>query len=414
MAGIFPTQIEQINDFSSKAGAQVLDVLNKAPKTNYFDILSKVVDQATKATESQRLTEAVDAYNRAMEAGKSASEALVGLDPRVTGSKAFKDEADKIRSSILDQRANDRQEAMWANTLRQQARQEEANWLRADLAKTMATTPGSEALWLDDNKKRLEANPIAYTGVMQDLKGKDLYLPDADTVATADRLLASIPDSINKLEDAYKRAGVSVDNASNLGIALSTDLEKSPYLKDLNAFIEHQGKLRGYDGNDMGDFASNMKDAYKALSAKYGNLPQEQILAAMERYLDVSKWSYVPFLGRFAQDVIGNGAGGELEKLAPNFSTQKEMAERALTMKNLLGEAVKNDALQKELLSARTLMARYDQQYQDGIIPTKERAEKLKAVVAKGLISKLTNLGWGKDKLELFTDALGQQSALAK
>ena len=414
MAGIFPTQIEQINDFSSKAGAQVLDVLNKAPKTNYFDILSKVVDQATKATESQRLTEAVDAYNRAMEAGKSASEALVGLDPRVTGSKAFKDEADKIRSSILNQRANDRAEAMWANTLRQQARQEEANWLRADLAKTMATTPGSEALWLEDNKKRLEANPLAYAGVMQDLKGKDLYLPDADTVYTADRLLASIPDSNNELEDAYKNASVAVDNASNLGIALSTDLEKSPYLKDLNAFIEHHGKLRGYDGNDMGDFASNMRDAYKALSAKYGNLPQEQILAAMERYLDVSKWSYVPFLGRFAQDVIGNGAYGELRELSKNFSTQKEMAERALTMKNLLGEAIKNDALQKELLSARTLMARYDQQYQNGIIPTKERAEKLKAVVAKGLISKLTNLGWGKDKLELFTNALGQQSALAK
>lgn len=414
MAGIFPTQIEQINDFSSKAGAQVLDVLNKSSKTNYFDILSKVVDQATKATESQRLTEAVDAYNRAMEAGKSASEALVGLDPRVTGSKAFKDEADKIRASILTQRANDRAEAMWANTLRQQARQEEANWLRADLAKTMATTPGSESLWLEDNKKRLEANPLAYAGVMQDLKGKDLYLLDADTVATADRLLASIPDSINELEDAYKNAGVAVDNASNLGIALSTDLEKSPYLKDLNTFIEHHGKLRGYDGNDMGDFAGNMRDAYKALSAKYGNLPQEQILAAMERYLDVSKWSYVPFFGRFAQDVIGNGAGGELEKLAPNFSTQKEMAERALTMKNLLGEAVKNNALQKELLSARTLMARYDQQYQDGIIPTKERAEKLKTVVAKGLITKLTNLGWGKDKLELFTDALSQQSALAK
>lgn len=414
MAGIFPTQIEQINDFSSKAGAQVLDVLNKAPKTNYFDILSKVVDQATKATESQRLTEAVDAYNRAMEAGKSASEALVGLDPRVTGSKAFKDEADKIRASILNQRTNDRQEAIWANTLRQQARQEEANWLRADLAKTMATTPGSEALWLEDNKKRLEANPLAYAGVMQDLEGKDLYLPDADTVATADRLLASIPASINKLEDAYKRAGVGVDNASNLGIVLTTDLEKSPYLKDLNAFIEHHGKLRGYDGNDMGDFAGTMRDAYKALSAKYGNLPQEQILAAMERHLDVSKWSYVPFFGRYAQDVIGNGADGDLEKLALNFSTQKEMAERALTMKNLLGEAIKNDALQKELLSAQTLMARYDQQYQDGIIPTKERAEKLKAVVAKGLISKLTNLGWGKDKLELFTNAMGQQSALAK
>ena len=294
------------------------------------------------------------------------------------------------------------------------AKQEEANWLRADLAKTMATTPGSEALWLEDNKKRLEANPLAYAGVMQDLKGKDLYLPDADTVATADRLLASIPASINKLEDAYKRAGVGVDNASNLGIVLTTDLEKSPYLKDLNAFIEHHGKLRGYDGNDMGDFAGTMRDAYKALSAKYGNLPQEQILAAMERHLDVSKWSYVPFFGRYAQDVIGNGADGDLEKLALNFSTQKEMAERALTMKNLLGEAIKNDALQKELLSAQTLMARYDQQYQDGIIPTKERAEKLKAVVAKGLISKLTNLGWGKDKLELFTDALGQQSALVK
>ena len=414
MAGIFPTQIQQTNDFSGQAGERLLNVIGKQQVYNPLEAFVTTLNKATKAMESQRLTEAVDAYNRAMEAGKSASEALVGLDPRVTGSKAFKDEADKIRASILNQRANDRAEAMWANTLRQQARQEEANWLRADLAKTMATTPGSESLWLEDNKKRLEANPLAYAGVMQDLKGKDLYLPDADTVATADRLLASIPDSINELEDAYKNAGVAVDNASNLGIALSTDLEKSPYLKDLNAFIEHHGKLRGYDGNDMGDFAGNMRDAYKVLSAKYGNLPQEQILAAMERYLDVSKWSYVPFFGRFAQDVIGNGAGGELEKLAPNFSTQKEMAERALTMKNLLGEAVKNNALQKELLSARTLMARYDQQYQAGIIPTKERAEKLKAVVAKGLITKLTNLGWGKDKLELFTDALGQQSALAK
>ena len=147
MAGIFPTQIEQINDFSSKAGAQVLDVLNKAPKTNYFDILSKVVDQATKATESQRLTEAVDAYNRAMEAGKSASEALVGLDPRVTGSKAFKDEADKIRASILDQRANDRQEAMWQNTLHRQALEDEFNALLADMLREALQKPPCQAGW---------------------------------------------------------------------------------------------------------------------------------------------------------------------------------------------------------------------------------------------------------------------------
>ena len=139
----YPNTIEQINDFSGKAGDRLVDVLGNAPsKVNYAQYILKAINDKTKADESQRLTEAVDAYNRAMEAGKSASEALEGLDPRMTGSKAFKDEADKIRASILNQRANDRAEAMWANTLKRQAMEDNANSLLADMYKFKATTPG--------------------------------------------------------------------------------------------------------------------------------------------------------------------------------------------------------------------------------------------------------------------------------
>ena len=285
MAGIFPTQIEQINDFSSKAGAQVLDVLNKAPKTNYFDIFSKMVDQATKATESQRLTEAVDAYNRAMEAGKSASEALVGLDPRVTGSKAFKDEADKIRSSIIQQTAEKRAQDMWANQLRVQGQQEEATKYASDLFAFANKAGGDNAgIWFERNKNALEQNPYAYKAVM-DLAMNQKYsfapyeAPEDGTKVTVVKPedLQSIEGSLNHLKGRFDAKGINT----------LTSPEEALKLKSFDTWTEAQAKRLGYWGTSKySDFRENMQMAYNQLRNEAGDLPVEAVLYAMQTNMD--------------------------------------------------------------------------------------------------------------------------------
>lgn len=406
MAGIFPTQIEQINDFSSKAGTQVLDVLNKAPKTNYFDILSKVVDQATKATESQRLTEAVDAYNRAMEAGKSASEALVGLDPRVTGSKAFKDEADKIRSSILDQRANDRQEAMWQNTLHRQALEDESNALLADMLRFKATTPYGAPIWLDRHQAELKNNPLAYNKIMSILQGTDLS-SDASVAPLSTGAFNTLAlDSSNQAATTLKEADRILSNASNLGIALTADLEKSPYLKDLTSFISSKAKDRDYKGGDFSDYADNVTKAYETLSSDFKNLPMEQILATMERHHINPKTSAIPFIGRFVQDDVDiSAARKELETLSKNYEVQKEAAERALTVKSMLKDVVNNEQIKTEILNANTLLSKIDSQVKSSWISESE-GNKLKANIQKALFSKLAPYGFSADKINAWSEAI--------
>lgn len=403
----YPNTIEQINDFSGKAGDRLVDVLGNAPsKVNYAQYILKAINDKTKADESQRLTEAVDAYNRAMEAGKSASEALEGLDPRMTGSKAFKDEADKIRASILNQRANDRAEAMWANTLKRQAMEDNANALLADMYKFKATTPGGAPIWLDRHQAELQANPVAYNRIMEILKGEDLSLPNVDNQAYSPEKMATLANSFgSNMDNTLQGAKAIINDASNLGIALSVDLEKSPYLKDVNEFIDHEAKLRGYTGEDYRDFAQNMRDAYNTLSGDYKNLPMEQILASMHRNLETSKWSYVPLLGRFAQDIIGDGASTELEALKNSYSTKRAAAEKALVMKSLLDNAVNTDAVKKEILNTNALIDKYSSQEKSGQLSSVE-AERLRIIAQNALMTKLAPYGLSSDKINLWAQAL--------
>lgn len=410
MAGIFPTRIEQVNDFSSKSGDKVLDILGKDPGNSYVDAISKIVNMATKAQESQRLTNAVDAYNRAMEAGKTASQALEGLDPRMTGSKAFKDEADKIRASILNQRANDRAEAMWANQLKRQAMEDDANALLADMYRFKATTPGGAPIWLERHTAELKANPVAYNKIMSILKDSDLSLPNVDKQTYSPEEMDTLANSFgSNMDDTLQGAKAILNDASNLGIALSIDLDKSPYLKDVNEFIDHEAKLRSYTGEDYRDFAQNMRDAYNTLSGKYKNLPMEQILASMHRNLETSKWSYVPLLGRFAQDIIGDGASTELEALKDSYSTKRAAAEKALVMKSLLDNAVNTDAVKKEILNTSALIDKYTAQEKSGQLNSTE-AERLRIIAQNALMSKLVPYGLSSDKINLWSQALNNSN----
>ena len=367
MAGIFPTQIEQINDFSSKAGAQVLDVLNKAPKTNYFDILSKMVDQATKATESQRLTEAVDAYNRAMEAGKSASEALVGLDPRVTGSKAFKDEADKIRASILEQRANDRQEAMWANTLRQQAMQEEATKYAADLF-TFANKVGGDnaGIWLNQNIEALRKNPHAFKAVtdLAKMQGYSFapYTAPEDGAAVSlikPEDLQSIEGTLNKLIGRFRAKGINTPLSEEEALKLS----------NFDAWVKEQADRLGYlkDAGKYSDFRENMQMAYNQLRKEAGDLPTEAILYAMQTNMDNGGLFWFD-----QEDINKDPAADWLRKNAKNWYKDYNDALTANSVLGVIKKANTDNQMQKSVSAYATRAKNVQDLIENGDIPEKQ------------------------------------------
>lgn len=401
MAGIFPTRIEQTNDFSQKAGDRVLDILAKQPNetASYLNVINKVISDATKAEESQKLTEAVDAYNRAMEAGKSASEALKGLDPRMTGSKAFKDEADKIRASILSQRADDRAEAMWQNTLHRQALQDQANNLLADLYREEAELPGIAPIWIQKHLDILKQNPIAYNQIMSAFKDKDLSLPDASSpVLTSEALTSAMKSSDGDIQSQLTQAKNIKDEASNLGIVLNSNLEQAPYLKDLNALKEHEAKIRGLQKEDLRDFYRNIDDVFNQLSKDYAYLPQEQILASMQRHIRPSWWSIIPGFGRFAQDVVDDAVYTELQALGPNYSTKRDMAEKAEAVTKLLQPIVNNNTVKQEFLTARSMFDKIDNRVKNGLDPV--YAQMLKAKIQSALISKISSFGYNAEDIE--------------
>ena len=403
MAGIFPTQIQQTNDFSGQAGERLLNVMGRQQVYNPLEAFATTLNKATKAMESQKLTEAVDAYNRAMEAGKSASEALVGLDPRVTGSKAFKDEAEKIRSSILDQRANDRQEAMWQNTLHRQALEDESNALLADMLRFKATTPYGAPIWLDRHQAELKNNPLAYNKIMSILQGTDLS--DASVAPLSPEAFDTLVSGLsNQAATTLKEADRILSNNSNLGIALTADLEKSPYLKDLTSFISSKAKDRDYKGGDFSDYADNITKAYETLSSDFKNLPMEQILATMERH-HITPITSAIFGGFVQDDVDISAARKELETLSKNFEVQKEAAEKALAVKSMLKDVVNNDQIKAEILNANTLLSKIDSQVKSSWISESE-GNKLKANIQKALLSKLVPYGFSADKINAWAEAI--------
>ena len=286
MANVFPTRIEQVNDFSQRAGDRLLDIMGKAPDSNYASIIAKVVDTATKAQESQRLTDAVDAYNRAMEAGKSASEALKGLDPRMTGSKAFKDQADKIRASILGQRADDRAADQWRNTLRLQGMQEDATTLASELYSFANKAGGENAgIWFEKNLPRFKNNPYAYKAVTDLAKSQGysfapysssgsvsgVQVPDEAALATAE-------NGLNQLMGRFKAKGLTAPLSEEEALTMS----------NFDSWLEHQAKNLGYigDAGKYSDFRENMQQAYNQLRAEAGDLPIEAVLYAMKTHMD--------------------------------------------------------------------------------------------------------------------------------
>lgn len=365
-----PTQIAQVNDFTTKASEDYLHALQNARNSSPLNALSTMLNLATKANESQKLTDTVDAYNRAMEAGKSASEALQGLDPRMTGSKAFKDEADKIRASILNQAANNRAEALFKDQMKHQAMRDQADALTADYMRfRQEAGPAASFAWFEKHPE-LEKNPIAYKSIMSIAGNDDITKHDASTSLQQLAQLGVDPDNI---EGSLTTAN---DTLNRLSGVLDTDVTEGLTGKTLHDFIKDEADYKQYKGGDRGDWEENVNKAYnvlKPLATKYG-LPEEVLLAAIKRNTKGHWANWLPGGDNF-QDVIDlEGAKEYLGARKNTYMKHKQAYLQAKRMKDILEPAVQSGAIHKADVAYQTDLTALKHAYDNGKISAEQFA----------------------------------------
>ena len=307
MTDFFPRQIAQINDFSGQVGQGLIDLMGKQPQTSTLDIMSKMVNQAINASESQKLTEAVDSYNRAMEAGKSASEALQGIDSRIAGSKAFQTRADQIRESVLRDAANkraDRAEARAQALMDEQFRitrqAEDAQNLEANLINSLQTYGnGYASIWMEQNKDALAKNPKANLAINTLLQKAGISTQMADGTKEAGFSTLATPD-VQALINQANRIRTQATLPS--GLAMNLNPEDVMKLKDDEATISNLGQQLGIDKSaDMQDLREIWYDAKKKVLGQLAQdpninikqIPPELINAAMLSRYEAATFSFL-------------------------------------------------------------------------------------------------------------------------
>lgn len=300
MPGFLPTHIDQVHDYTEGPGGRVIGALGRQgmDPNDIYKLMDRTFGAYTQAQESDKLARAIDAARRGVESGQTLLEATSGLDPLVTGRKAFQDALDKMRSSILEDEQNERAWAQYQLNLaaenraaRQRALTEEANALEAEYDEYVnkVGAPGS-SFWINANKDRLKANPLAYQRIMNKVnaRGDSLLLLTQDTnpVLPTREIIEAQYNKANQDRDAYSASG------------LLKDLPEYRY-KTFDDFINAYAKQTGDVGGDYSDLRDNMNKAYNILKGRASELglPEEAVYLAMSRNIDPAFWW-------FAQDDV--------------------------------------------------------------------------------------------------------------
>lgn len=305
MPGFLPTEIAQVHDFTSGPGSRLVEATGRVGinPNDVFNLIDKTFGAFTRAQESENLARAIDAASRGMESGLTWTEAVSGLDPRVTGRKAFQDALQGTRTSIIEDDTNERDWARYQLDAAKEAREaanaaslKNANWYAADLLNTVsAYGPEAAAAHFERYKDKITSDPTVYSTYMSTL-GKitgATTTPEIETVAPIEvneNLVADTQRLLNDLKVRFATAGVTTEELDTI---------KNP---DLHAFTERESKRRNYEGEDAGDFAENVNRAYAKLRAAYPNASPSLVLSAMYHSLEAPWMQYLPWSN--AQDDI--------------------------------------------------------------------------------------------------------------
>lgn len=381
MPAVFPTQIEQINDYSHLAGRQVLQAMRDQLDRNPWDKARELIDTAMTNHVNRLTADAVAQYNQGIESGLTAAQALAGIDSWIAGSDKFRDQADKIRASRISQDRENRAEAMWAKTQADAARELEANALEADYIQFSSSTPSGSAIWLERNQDRLRQNPLAYQRIMDRASKANapMYLAEATADAINAQPLSGIATA-RVVDDQIAKNRKELSALSSTGIFNDLAQNEERY-KSLENYINSYAKQADYKGGAYSDFRENIQTAYnklKAYSEAHNlNLPDEAILWAIDKNMQSSFWW-------FTQDYVDDDAAANaLSRIAPGYN-RDAAAYTALSERQKALENARSSGLASQVIAAQDAnIARLQDQLARGLLTQDEFNRARQAEITK-------------------------------
>ena len=369
MPAVFPTQIEQINDYSHLAGRQVLQAMRDQLDRNPWDKARELIDTAMTNHVNRLTADAVAQYNQGIESGLTAAQALAGIDSWIAGSDKFRDQADKIRASRISQDRENRAEAMWAKTQADAARELEAKALEADYIQFSSSTPSGSAIWLERNQDRLRQNPLAYQRIMDRASKANapMYLAEATTDAINAQPLSGVA-ATRMLDDQIARNKRELSALSSTGIFNDLAQNAERY-KSIDNYINSYAKQAGYAGESYSDFRENVQSAYNKIKAdaeaRNLNLPDEAILWAIDKNMEAGWW--------FIQSSPDISAASEaLRRVAPGYNRDAAAYEALLERQNALEKARSDGLLSKIIAAQNSNITRLQDQLARGLLSQTE------------------------------------------
>ena len=344
-----PRQFAQIQDFSSRAGEKLLDILGKQIST--ADILSNVLNKATRAYDSNEMAKAA-ALQESMRAQGFDPDAIrgalagAGFRSGIVGSKELQNRYEKANQAQLAKAAFD-------NTMRVQGLKEEADALTADLAKFASETGAENGyMWFEDNGSKLDANPYAYKAAMDYAKANGLTLTPYRSPDSANSVLLKDPTVVEGYMNSLKKI---ISQASARGIDTSLSPDEAIKNTDFDAWVANQAKLLGYgnDGAGFSDFQENMRDAWNTLRRAVPNATPESILYAMKMNMDNGgkMWRW---FGTDQENIDTDKALAWLQTDAANWQTLYNNAFKAKKAHAELEKAYLNNTIQNVLSGVAT------------------------------------------------------------
>lgn len=380
MPGIFPTQIDQVNDFSHNAGAKLVDLMGR-PEVSTANVLSKMLNMYTAASESQRMTDTIDAFRKAAESGKSFNEALQGLDPRMTGSAEFQNRANDIHRDIIARNAEARAQAQFEDARRDAALQKEAMGIRAEFEDYVNQKgPDAGFLWLEDNRDRFMSNPYAHQAINAAIAARGIdarpTYGDAGKLSTNQSEILDLTNNILASKDNLQTVQRELAALQAKGYLAGLSSEEAQKRASLHDFIDEQAKLRGYSGGSYEDFYKNMQDGFSQLKAIAPDMPDEMILAAMKQHMTA------PLLWFQESSIDVSPAARRLKQLAPTYERDRQKAEQLANVIKQTKDPIMNNQIRDQYDAYEAELARV---LQDPTLTSQEKARLAQRLQSKFL-----------------------------
>ena len=279
--------IAQIQDFSSRSGEKLVDILGKQLPT--ASILNDLVGKATRAWDSDQMAKASALQETMMGLGYGPEKiraALTGAGFRagIVGSKELQDRYEEGEATRIAKEAHD-------NTMRVAGLKEQASSLLSDFTRFVSTYgPHSAVTWLKSHPEYAQ-NPYASKDITAFIQSNNLNITPTSNTDKADILKTALEigegsSNQEKTNKAYKTVLLAKEKLAAEGLTIPSDPKERLAMENTDAFIEKEAKNLGYldgewgwleenDSSKYEDFRDNVLDAKTKIEHAIPGVPPQ-------------------------------------------------------------------------------------------------------------------------------------------